>query len=64
VAWPVIQVTEGCFILNMLGAKLLQQSIDNIGGLCDKMEIQKRKTGLLHFEISKAFKGYNERGIQ
>jgi hypothetical protein len=63
-AWPVIQVTEEYFILNMLGAKLLQQSIDNTGGLCDKMEVQTESgKQVYYFEISKVFKGYNERGI-
>jgi hypothetical protein len=63
-AWPVIQVTEEYFILNMIGAKLLQQSIDNSGGLCDKMEVQtERGKQVYYFEISKVFKGYNERGI-
>src|SRR6266496_639371 len=40
-AWPVIQVTEEYFILDMLGAKLLRQSVDNTSGLCDRMEVQR-----------------------
>jgi hypothetical protein len=60
-AWPVIQITEEYFILEMLDAKLLQQSLDNNGGLCDKMEVQidgRNKT--YFFEVSKVFKGYNK----
>ena len=62
-AWPVIQVTEEYFILDMLGAKLLKQSIDS-NGPCDRMEVQADKgKKVYHFEISKVFKGYNKRGI-
>jgi hypothetical protein len=63
-AWPVIQVTEEYFILDMLGARLLKQTLDNTGGSCDKMEIQtegEKKT--YYFEISKVFEGYKKRGI-
>jgi hypothetical protein len=63
--WPVIQIEEEYFILDMLGARLLQQSIDNTGRLCDKMEVQTaegKKT--YYFEVSKVFKGYNNRGIR
>jgi hypothetical protein len=63
-AWPVIQVTEEYFILDMMGAKLLRQSVDNTGGLCDKMEVQgDRGKEIYYFEISKVFQGYNKRGI-
>jgi hypothetical protein len=62
-AWPVIQITEEYFILDMLGAKLLKQSIDN-SGPCDRMEVQTDEgKKVYYFEISKVFKGYNERGI-
>jgi hypothetical protein len=64
-AWPVIQVNEEYFILQVvLGAKLQKQSLDSAGGLCDKMEVQTdggNKT--YYFEISKVFKGYNKQGI-
>jgi hypothetical protein len=63
-AWPVIQITEEYFILEMLGAKLLRLSIDPSGGPCDKMEVKTdegKKT--YYFGISKVFKGYNKRGI-
>lgn len=62
-AWPVIQVTEEYFILDMLGAKLLKQSIDS-SGPCDKMEVQADEgKKVYYFEISNVFKGYNKRGI-
>jgi len=63
-AWPVIQITEEYFILNMLGAKLLKQSIDNHGGVFDRMDVetdQGKKT--YYFEISKVFKGYSKQGL-
>lgn len=64
-AWPVIQVTEEYFILDVtLGARVVRQSIDNKGGLCDKMEVetdQGKQT--YYFDINKVFQGYNKRGI-
>jgi hypothetical protein len=63
-AWPVIQINEEYFILQMLGAKPQKQSIDNTGGVCDKMEVQTDQgKKLYYFEISKVFKGYNKQGI-
>jgi hypothetical protein len=63
-AWPVIQVTEEYFILDMLGARLLKQNIDP-NGPCDRMEVQADDgKKVYYFEISKVFKGYNKRGIQ
>jgi Domain of unknown function (DUF4919) len=62
-AWPVIQVTEEYFILDMLGAKVLKQSIDP-NGPCDRMEVKTdegQKT--YYFGVSKVFTGYNKRGI-
>jgi hypothetical protein len=58
-AWPVIQISEEYFILEMLDAKLQKQSIDNEGGLCDKMDVKvdgTKKT--YYFETSKVFEGY------
>jgi hypothetical protein len=63
--WPVIQITEEYFILQMIGAKVLKQSVDNTAGLCDKMEVQTaagNKT--YYFEVSKVFEGYNKQGIK
>jgi len=64
-AWPVIQIDEEYFILEMVGAKLQKQSIDNDGGLCDKMEVKvdgNKRT--YYFETTKVFEGYNKLGIK
>ncbi len=64
-AWPVMQIEEEYFILEMVGAKLKKQSIVNDGGLCDKMEVKvdgKRKT--YYFETSKVFEGYKKMGMK
>lgn len=64
-AWPVIQLSEEYFILEMLDAELQKQSIDNDGGLCDKMEVKvdgKKKT--YYFETSKIFLGYKKLGLE
>ena len=55
--WPVIQISEEYFILNMLGVKLKTQSID--GGVCDRMEVvdENGETKVYYFEISNVFKG-------
>jgi hypothetical protein len=64
-AWPVIQISEEYFILQMLGAKLQEQSIDTDGGLCDKMEVKvDGKKNTYYFETSKVFEGYNKLGIK
>jgi hypothetical protein len=63
--WPVIQITEEYFILEMIGAKLLKQSLDNSGGLCDEMKVQtKEGNQTYYFEVSKVFQGYNKQGIR
>jgi Domain of unknown function (DUF4919) len=63
-AWPVIQVNEEYFILQMVGAKLRKQSIDTTGGTCDKMEVETDQGNKpYYFDISKVFKGYNKLGI-
>ena len=65
-AWPVIQIEEEYFILQMVGATLQKQSIDNTGGLCDKMEVKtdegEEKT--YYFETSKVFEGYRKLGMK
>ena len=55
--WPVIQISEEYFILDMLGAELKTQSID--GGVCDRMEVvdENGETKVYYFEISNVFKG-------
>lgn len=63
--WPVIQVAEEYFILQMMGAKLVQQTLDNSGGLCDKMDVQTQQgKKTYYFEVSKVFEGYTKRGIR
>ncbi|MCW3105072.1 MAG: hypothetical protein JWO09_3512 [Bacteroidetes bacterium] len=60
-AWPVIQIEEEYFILDMLDATFKKQSIDNSGGLCDKMEVKEgRKKKTYYFEVSKVFEGYKK----
>lgn len=64
-AWPVIQLSEEYFILEMVEAELKKQSVDNEGGLCDKMEVKvdsKKKT--YYFETSKIFQGYKKLGFE
>jgi len=64
-AWPVVQITEEYFILEMIGAKLLKQSLNNAGGLCDKMEVQtKEGNKTYYFEVSRVLQGYNKQGIK
>lgn len=63
--WRVIQITEEYFVLEMLGAKMRQQSLDHTNGLCDKMEVegdQGKQT--YYFEVSKVFEGYGKLGIK
>ncbi|MEP6936140.1 MAG: DUF4919 domain-containing protein [Nitrospirota bacterium] len=63
-AWPVIQIAEEYFILEMLGAKVLQQSVDPKDGPCDRMEVQTNEgKKVYYFGISKVFRGYNKQGI-
>lgn len=60
-AWPVIQVSEEYFVLEMIDAKLEKQSIDNVGGLCDKMEVTRdgeHKT--YYFDVTKVFESYKK----
>jgi hypothetical protein len=64
-AWQVIQIEEEYFILNMLDAKLLKQSICNKKGFYDKLEVntdEGNKT--YYFETSKVFEGYNKLGMK
>jgi len=64
-AWPIIQISEEYFILEMMEAELKKQSIDNDGGSCDKMVVTvdgKKKT--YYFETSKIFEGYKKLGIE
>jgi hypothetical protein len=57
--WSVIQISEEYFILKMLGVELNIQSIDNNGGICDRMEVvnENGEKKVYYFEISNVFKG-------
>ena len=65
-AWHVIQVSEEYFMLQMLGAELKGQSIDNSGGLCDKMEVktEEGEEKTYYFDTSKVFEGYKKLGLK
>lgn len=65
-SWTVIQIKEEYFILEMLGAKLQKQSVDNDGGLCDKMVVKTEEgdTKTYYFETSKVFEGYKKLGLK
>ena len=57
-AWPVIQISEEYYILDMIDAKLVEQSIVNDGNLCDKMVVTiDGEEKIYYFEISKVFEG-------
>lgn len=59
--WPVIQISEEYFILNMIGANLDKQSLDNTGGTCDKMDVTvERESRTYYFEVSKVFEQYKK----
>jgi hypothetical protein len=58
-AWHVVQLDEEYFILDMQGAFLLKQTLDNG---CDEMKVKTdegKKT--YYFEVTKIFEGYNKR---
>ncbi|MFA5299821.1 MAG: DUF4919 domain-containing protein [Lutibacter sp.] len=57
--WPVIQISEEYFILEMLDVKLIEQAIDNKNGVCDRMEVKNEngEKSTYYFEISKVFEG-------
>lgn len=60
-AWHVIQVAEEYFILDILNAKLLRQSVDATNGVCDKMEVETDKgKKTYYFDVSKVFQGYKK----
>jgi hypothetical protein len=65
-AWPVIQIEEEYFILQMVGADLLKQSMDYTGGVCDKMDVKTEEGGkkTYYFDVSKVFEGYKKLGLK
>lgn len=58
-AWPVIQIEEEYFILQMLGAKLKKQSVQNgEDGICDKMVVEvDGETRTYYFGIDEILEG-------
>lgn len=63
-AWTVIQISEEYFILEMLDAKLKQQSISYNEGVCDKMIVDVEGTEKIYFfEVSKVFEGRKKLGL-
>jgi hypothetical protein len=58
-AWPVVQIEEEYFILEMVGATLKKQILDDKGGLCDKMEVStdEGKAATYYFGVEKVFEG-------
>lgn len=55
-AWPVIQVSEEYFILEMLGVEVKQQSIISGKGLCDRMDVTDEGVpATYYFDVSKIF---------
>jgi hypothetical protein len=64
-AWPVVQIEEEYFILEMMDAELTRQSIDDKGGLCDKMEVSTDKgKAIYYFGIVKVFEGRKRLGMK
>ncbi|MFT3980163.1 MAG: DUF4919 domain-containing protein [Ferruginibacter sp.] len=65
-AWPVIKVEEEYFILQMIGATLQNQSIDDEGGICDKMQVrtEEGESKTYYFDIVKVMEGYKKLGIK
>ena len=64
-AWPVIQITEEYFILDMLDATLQKQQIENDGGLCDRMDVLvDNEERSYFFETSMVFLGYKKLGLE
>jgi hypothetical protein len=55
--WPVIQIEEEYFMLKMLDATLIKQSVENLGNkVCDKMEVLiDGETKIYYFDASRVF---------
>jgi hypothetical protein len=55
--WPVIQIEEEYFILKMLDATLIKQSVENLrNNVCDKMEVLvDGETKIYYFDVSRVF---------
>lgn len=65
-AWPVVQVREEYFMLEMLGAKVRKQSLERVGDrTCDKMEVQTPDgPKVYYFNVNKVFEGYKKQRIK
>lgn len=62
-AWPVIQISEEYFILEMMDAKLISQTINNEDGICDEMKVKaKNKEMIYFFDTSRIFEQYSKMG--
>jgi hypothetical protein len=60
--WPVIQISEEYFILKMLEADVVEQSIYNTDGVCDKFVVKvNNEQRTYFFEITKVFEGYTKK---
>ena len=56
------KVNEEYFVLEMLGAKLIRQSIEGKGDPCDKMEVATEEGRAVHyFGIAKILQGRDRR---
>lgn len=65
-AWPVIQLEEEFFILQMIGAELQMQHLDNRdGALCDRMNVKvDGEEKDYFFDVRRIFMGYKKLGLE
>jgi len=57
-AWPIIQLSEEYFILQMLGGEQVSQTTDTDGGFCDKIEVKSDdEVKTYYFNLDKVFEG-------
>lgn len=64
-AWPVVQVREEYFVLEMIDATPKQQRIDTNGGLCDRIEVTSDDgDAVYYFDVSKVFESYRKFGLK
>ena len=49
----------------MIDARLKKQSVDKVGGFCDKMEVRvDGEIQTYYFDVNKVFLGYNKLGLK
>ncbi len=59
--WPVIQLAEEYFILEMIGAKFKKQSINEDGGICDEMIVEvDQEERVYYFDTHRIFAQYEK----